>query len=213
MKVSDTIKGITLDDIYEFIDNGNPDEAPIGIITYLDLMDKVRSMHLRVAHYGTKESILNHLIKVEGLSRYLASNLYYNTLEYFYASSQLSKQAQRNVYADKIDRQIAIAELAIKDVKDAKAVTAMIMDAYKARGLDKDEIEQIPEEWLKKQFVLYTTEAITAGLDPINRIELKKQIDSYPDLTEKEKKMLYRESLIEDIIIFPDDQENPRKNK
>ena len=212
MNQNNLIKGIDLDDIYDFVDNGDPENTPEGIAVYLDLMDKVRSMHLRVAHFGTKESILNHLIKVEQLTRHIATKLYYNSLEYFYASDRLSAEAQRNVYADKIDRQISIAELAVQDVKDAKAVVSMIMDAWRARGLDKEKPKEIPDEWLKEQFVLYTTDALEAGLEPINRIELKKQIENYPELTEKEKSMLFRESLIEDVIIFPNEQENARKS-
>lgn len=211
MNNNDLIKGITLTDIYDFVDNGDPANTPEKIAVYLDLMDKVRSMHLRVAHFGTKESVLNHLIKVEKLTRHIATNVYYNSLEYFYASEQLSRKAQTNVYAEKIDRQIAIAELAVKDVKDSKAVVSMIIDAWKVRGLDKDVKEEIPMEWFKEQFVLYTTNALEAGLDPINRIELKKQIEEYPELTEKEKSMLLRESLIEPIILFPNEQEDPRK--
>lgn len=212
MNKNDLIKGITLSDIYDFVDNGDPNNCPEKLMVYLDFMDKVRSMHLRTADYGTKESILKHFMKVEGLSRHVAVNLYYNSLEYFYASAQLSKQAQNNVYAEKIDRMIAIAMVAVNDVKDSKAVVSMIKDAWIVRGGDKEEKAFIPEEWFKKQFVLYTTDALEAGLDPINRIALKEQIDNYPELTEKERKMIYRESLIEDIILFPDESENARKD-
>jgi len=211
MNKNNLIKGITLNDIYDFVDNGDPNNAPEKIIVYLDLMDKARSMHLRVADYGTKESILRHFNKVEGLSRHIASNLYYNALEYFYASSQLSKQAQNNVYADEIDRMISIAKLAVNDVKDAKAVVSMIKDAWIVRGGDKEEKKEIPGEWLKEQWVMYTTDALEAGIEPINRNDLKKQIESYPEITEKERKLLLRESLIEPLIIFPDESENPRK--
>ena len=208
---NDLIKSITLDDIYDFVDNGDPENTPEGIAVYLDLMDKVRSMDQRVAHFGTKESVLKHLIKVEKLTRHIATKVYYDALEYFYSSEQLSQQAQRNVYADKIDRLVSIAMVAIKDVKDSKAVVSMIKDAFIVRGLDKERPKEIPGEWLKEQFVLYTTDVLEAGLEPINRPELKKQIESYPELTEKEKAMLLREALIEPLIIFPNEQENARK--
>ena len=212
MTKNELIKGITLADIYDFVDNGDPGNAPEKIIVYLDFMDKVRSMDLRAADYGTKESILKHFIKVEGLSRHVASNLYYNALEYFYASEQLSKRAQNNVYAAKIERLIAIAELAIQDVKDAKAVASMYKDVWLIRGGDKEEKEFIPDEWMKKQWVMYTTDALEAGLDPINRIDLKKQVEAYPELTEKERKLIFSEALIEDLIIFPNEQEDARKD-
>lgn len=212
MSKNDLIKGVTLNDCYEFVDSGS-DEMPEELVVYFDLMDKVRSMHNRAVEYGTKESILKHLIKVDGLSRHIATKVYYDALEYFYSSAQLSQQAQRNVYADQIDRMIAIATPFVKDDQGAKRVVSMLMDAWKARGLDKEQPQDVPEDWFKKQMVLYTTDALKAGLDPINRLELAKTIDVIPDLTEKEKKLLRQEALIEDVIIFPDVKENPRKDK
>lgn len=207
------IKYVQINDIYDFVDNGDPDNTPPEIALYFELMEKVRVLDLRVADFGTKNSVLNHLVKVEKLTRHIAEKVYYDALEYYYASAQLSKQAQRNVYAAKMERQIAIAEIAVKDVKDAKDVIAMYEKVAKMRNLDKEEQEIIPEEWLKKQFVVYTTDALTAGLEPINRSLLAKQIDSYPELTAKEKAMLKREALIEDVIIFPDEQKNARKDR
>lgn len=212
MDKNNLIKGVKLADCYEFVDSGS-DEIPQELDVYFDLMDKVRSMHHRAADYGTKESIVKHLIKVEGLSRHIATKVYYDGLEYFYSSSELSQQAQRNIYADKIDRMIAIVEPFIQDVKDAKAVVSMIMDAWRARGLDKEQKEMIPEEWFKKTWNLYTTDALEAGLDPINKIELSKQIDSYPELTEKEKAWLKKEALLEDLVLFPEANENPRRKE
>ena len=207
------IKGISIEDIYDFVDHGDANNTPPGIALYFELMEKVRVLDLRAADSGTKNSVINHLVKIEGLTRHLAEKVYYDALEYYYASATLSKQAQRNVYAARIERLIAIAELAVKDVKDANMVAAMYEKAAKLRNLDKEDKEMIPEQWFKEQFVIYSTDPVKAGLQPINRIELAKQIDSYPELTEKEKEMLKREALIEDLIIFPDEQANPRKDR
>ncbi|MGJ8760383.1 MAG: hypothetical protein ACSHXA_07535 [Polaribacter sp.] len=213
MNKNKLIKGITLNDIYDFVDNGDPDDTPEGIALYFVLMDKVRSLDQRAADYGTKESILKHLIKAEGLTRHIAEKVYYDGLEYYYASAQLTKQAQRNVYAAKIDRQIAIIEPFVSDAKDAKILVDMIKTAASIRQLDKEEQEIIPEEWMKEQFVMYTTNALEAGLEPINRIALGKQIDAYPEITTKEISQLRREANIDTLIIFPDEQENPRKDR
>ncbi|NCP84532.1 MAG: hypothetical protein GW823_06475 [Bacteroidetes bacterium] len=212
MNKNELIKGITIDDIYEFVDHGDIEKTPEGIALYFELMEKVRVLDLRVADFGTKNSVINHLVKAEGLTRHMAEKVYFDGMEYYYSSAALSKQAQRNVYATKMERLIAIAELAVKDVKDANMVTAMYEKVAKLRQLDKEEIEFIPEQWLKEQFVIYTTDPIKAGLEPINRIELAKQIDSYPELSEKEKAMLRREAMIDEIIIFPNEQENARKD-
>lgn len=211
MTKNDLIKGITINDIYDFVDNGDAENTPEGIAVYFVLMEKVRQLHSRVLDYGTKTSVLNHLVKVEGLTRHLAEKVYYDGLEYYNASNRLSKQAQRNVYADKIDRQIAICEPFIKEIKDAKDVVAMIEKAAKIRQLDKEEQEIIPEEWLKETFILYTTDEIEAGLEPINSSLLIQQIDDYQDLTNKEKAQVKREAGLLTLQIFPNDKENPRK--
>lgn len=213
MSLNNLIKGITLSDIYDFVDHGDPDNAEEAIVAYLDLMDKVRSMDLRVAQYGTKESVLNHLIKVENLTRHMAIKVYYDALEYFYVSAELSKQAQRNVYAAKMDRLIVLAELAAKDNKDLKMVSDMYKQVFIVRGLDKDDIEKIPEDWFKEQIVLYDTDALKAGIDPINRLLLAKEIDKLPEVSEKVKAELRREALIDPLILFANEQENVRKNQ
>ena len=210
---NDLIKNVHINDIYDFVDHGDADNTPPEIALYFVLMEKVRQLHSRVLEYGTITSVLNHLVKVEGLTRHLAEKVYYDGLEYYNASNRLSKQAQRNVYADKIDRQIAICEPFIKEIKDAKDVVAMIEKAAKIRQLDKEEPEMIPEEWLKATWNLYTTDLLEAGLEPINNDLLLKQIENYPDLTNKEKAQVKKEAGLFTLEIFPDDKANPRKER
>jgi len=205
------IKGVHINDIYDFVDNGDPGDTPPEIALYFVLMEKVRQLHSRVLDFGTKTSIINHLVKVEGLTRHIAEKVYYDALEYYNASNRLSKQAQRNVYADKIDRQIAIFEPFVKEIKDSKELVAMIEKAAKIRQLDKEEVDVIPEEWLKKTWNLYTTDALEAGLEPINSNELARIIDSLPDITNKERKQIAMEAAQMTIEVFPNDEKNPRK--
>jgi len=207
------IKKVSINDIYDFVDNGDPAETPPEIALYFVLMEKVRQLDSRALDYGTKTSVINHLVKAEHLTRHLAEKVYYDGLEYYNASNRLSKQAQRNVYANKIDRQIAICEPFVKEIKDAKDLVMMIEKAAKIRQLDKEEVEIIPAEWLKETFNLYTTNMIEAGLEPINDNLLIKQIDNYQDLTNKEKAQVKREAGLLTLEIFPNDKENPRKER
>ncbi|WP_341221052.1 hypothetical protein [Polaribacter atrinae] len=213
MNKNKLIKGITINDIYDFVDNGDPEDTPEGIALYFVLMEKVRSLDLRAADYGTKASVLNHLIKAEGLTRHLAEKVYYDALEYYYSSTRLSKQAQRNLDADKIDRLVAITMPFINEAKDAKIVADMIEKAHKIRQADKDEVAFIPEEWLKETWTLYTTDMIEAGLEPINSDLLIKQIDNYPEVTNVEKAQVKKEAGLLTLEIFPDDKTNPRKER
>ena len=213
MDTNKLIKGITINDIYDFVDNGDPADTPEGIALYFVLMEKVRALDLRASDYGTKTSILNHLIKAEGLTRHIAEKVYYDSLEYYYSSARLSKQAQRNLDADKIDRLVAMTTPFINDAKDAKIVADMIEKAHKIRQADKDDVAFIPEEWLKETWTLYTTDMIEAGLEPINTELLIKQIDNYPEITNKQKAQVKKEAGLLTLEIFPNDKENPRKER
>ena len=207
------VSHITINDIYDFVDNGNPEETPPGIALYFNLMEKVHALDLRVKEYGTKTSVLNHLVKVEGLTRHIAEKIYYNGLEYYYSSSKLSKQAQRNKDADKIDRLVVMVEPFVKDAKDAKIVADLIEKAHKIRQADKDDEIIIPEEWMKETWNLYTTDLVEAGLEPINDNLLAEQIDNYPALTNKEKAQIKKEAGLITLELFPNDKENIRKDR
>lgn len=210
MGVNQLIKGVTLEDIYDFMDHGDPGEAPEEIVVFMDLMELVRGLRLRPL-FGTRNLVVKHLIVAKGLSRHMAVKVYESSYEYFYSSEEISKQAHRNAYADQIDRQIAIAELAVRDVKDSKAVVEMIKTAFLVRRLDQEEVEFMPEEWRKEPIVLYDTSALSAGMPKINRIELSNQIQSLPGISEKVKNRLEQEALNITLNLFPDVEENVRK--
>ena len=38
------LEDISLEDIYDFIENGNPTDADPAVVEYLELMDKIRGM-------------------------------------------------------------------------------------------------------------------------------------------------------------------------
>ncbi len=206
------LENISLQDIYDYVENGSPANAPEEIIRYLDLLDKVNTMHHRTKRYGTKESILKHLIKVEGLSRHLAVQIYSDALEYFFADEQISNNAWRNIIADKMYNNYLLAIAVAKDTKDVRQANAILMEVYKARGLDQPDKEELPKELFNKPWKLYAMDAEMLGLPEVNRIELGKLIDDLPDLTEKEKAMIKREAVVNNIKLFPDEQEDARKS-
>lgn len=206
------LEEVSLDVIYDFIENGDPENADSGVVDYLELMDKVRGMYLRFDRWGSKEAILKHLMKVEKLSRYLASKLYNDTLEYFYCDNEISKDAWRNILADKMEKTINMAIMMIQDTSDADRVTKMIQRLAYLRRLDKDDPEELPEEWFQKPWKLYAMDAKFLGLPEVNRQELAKQIDTLPELSEKERELIKREAAVLPIKLFLDEQEDARKS-
>jgi hypothetical protein len=203
------LEDISLEDIYDFIENGNPKDADHRVVEYLELMDKIRGMYLRFDKFGSKDHIINHLIKVDGFSRYLATNLYNDTLEYFYCENKISKDAWRNICLEKMEKVANLAMMLIKDVSDAAKVHKMWLDMNNSVPEAK---ETLPEELFLKPWKMYAMDAEILGLPNVDRPTLAKQIDSLPELSEKEREMIKREAAVLPIKLFPDEQEDARKS-
>ena len=206
------LEDISLDHIYDFIENGNPDDADPAIVEYLEQLDKVRGMKLRFDRWASKDAIIGHLIKVDGMTRYLANQLYNDALQYFYCDSTISKEAWRNLYAEDQEKDIAVARMLAKDASDFAKISKMRKELAELRGLFKDDPEELPEEWFQKPWKLYAMDAEFLGMPAIDRPKLAKQIDTLPELTEKERELIKREAAIMTPKLFLDESENPRKH-
>ena len=207
------LEDITLEHIYDYIENGNPSNVDPAIVSYLDMIEKIRGMYLRFDKWGSKDAIIKHLVKVDGLSRYFANRAYNDTLEYFYCDNTISKEAWRNIYAEKMERNINLATMVVKDVSDIAKVNRMIKEAAELRQLDKEETEELPSELFSRPWKLYSMDHdLLEGAAKINRHELSKQIDSLPELSEKEREVIKREAAILPPNLFLPVDENPRKS-
>lgn len=203
------LENIDLDIIYDFIENGDPTSADPEIVAYLELMDKVRGMYLRFDRYGSKDHIIKHLMKVEKLTRYLATKIYNETLEYFYCEQKISKDAWRNIYAEKMERLINLASLSVKDVTDMDRVSKMIERVSSLRQLDKEDKEDLPMEFFQKPWKIYTLDIEQIeGMQKVDRTRLGKIIDALPEVSEKEIEIIKRDAMLLAPKIFRDEQEN-----
>lgn len=205
------LESVTLDQVYEFMERGNIKNAPEGLVEYLKMLEKIHGMIRRVDIYGDKEGVIKHLILVDGLSKYKARKIYNETIEYFNVDSEISKEAWRNHYADKMDRVSNFAMVIMKDVSDAAKVHKMLCDAMIARGANLPDKEELPKDYYDKPVNLYSLDPRIFEFGEANRIGLEKFIDTLPELTEKEKIRIKQETLILPLKIFPDEQEDPRK--
>ncbi|MBW3519506.1 hypothetical protein [Flavobacterium sp. NKUCC04_CG] len=207
-----TIEDIELSDVYEFMERGKLSQAPEYIVVYLELLDKIRGMHLRIDQFGSKDAIVKHLILVDKLSRYHASKVYDEAMEYFYCDNRISKQAWRNIYADKMDKMIHFAMQVVKDATDAQKVVRMQKDAAELRGVNEPDKDTLPDELFRAPFVVYAADAEFLGLPKVDRNKLGAMIDLLPELSEKEKIQIKREAQVLPLKLFPDEQEDPRKS-
>ena len=148
-----TINEISLDHIYDFMEKGNLNNAPEEIVLYLELLDKIRGMFLRIDVFGTKESIVKHLMLVDKISRYKAMQLCDEAQQYFYSDSKISKQAWRTIYAEKAEKMINFAMQTVKNPTDAAKVVKMLLDVAELRGINLPEQEELPAELFQPPWV------------------------------------------------------------
>lgn len=201
---------IELAEIYDFIDSGDPSNAPSEIVDYLDALEKVRSMTYRPKQFATKEHIISHLEKVNGLSRDLATRIYDHSIEYYHLDSSISKQAHRNLYAEQQDEDIALARLASKGIDDLEKISKMRERAYKFRALHEPDVQDFPDGSFDKPFKLYTTDPEKVGIPKADRRVVSTFIDSLPELTEIEIQILQMEAGNLPFKAFLSPLEDPR---
>ena len=206
-----TIDDISLEHVYDFMERGNMNNAPEAIVQYLDRLDKIRGMFMRIDKFGSKETIVKHLMLVDGMSRYKAMQVCDEAQQYFYSDVKISKAAWRNIYAEKMEKAVNFGLLTMKDVSDAAKVVKMLADLGDMRGINLEEKDELPDSLFEAPWVVYSADAEFLGMPKPNRNKISALIDSYPELSEKEKNHLKREALILPLNIFPDEQEDARK--
>lgn len=212
------INEVNLNDIYDFIESGNPDNAPEHIVEYLELLTRVDGMIRRIDKYGSKNAVVKHIVLVEKLfgqklSYYKASKIYSEAIEYFFNDAEVSKQAWRNFYANIMDQEINFSRQVKKDTQDSKRIVDMAKSAAELRGALDEDKDELPDEIFRSPFVVYSTKPEELGLPKVDRNRLKELIDQkIPDLSEKEKLRIYQEADIVPFEAFPNVEKDPRKN-
>ncbi|WP_417237202.1 MULTISPECIES: hypothetical protein [Flavobacteriaceae] len=209
------LEDINLSHIYEYVQTGKiEDSAKIdpAIPEYLELLDKCRSMSNRYGEFGHKDAIIAHLMKVEGLSRYLANNIYNDSIEYFYSDKQISKDAYRHWIASLMHKNYLLAIELAEDGKEVVSANKILLEMAKTLRLDQPDDIQIDEAAYTQPFKMYSIDAEFLGLPAINRSELAKLIDNFPELSEKHKIRLKQEATLLPTKLFLNEHEDPRKS-
>ena len=203
---------ISLDDIYEFMETGNVADAPEDLVEYLTVLETMHKMFLRIAHFGTKEAILKHImITRPTISRYKANELYNDMLIYFYSDDTVPKKVYRNIYARRQDDIATAITLMAKTPEDLDRASRVGERAYKMRDLETVDAPELPKELFEKPIKIYSMDASFLGEQPINRTLLAKSIDELEDFSPAEKMLMKQDAAIEQIKLFDNEQEDLRK--
>jgi hypothetical protein len=203
---SEVLKNVNLDILQHHIKSGNKSGFNDDLVKYMELLDLVRSMY---AKYEVKSFIVNTLMNQPyNLSRYMATQLYYDAINFFYADNKVKQKAWENVYAEHLEK-LAYYALETDDLETARKC---FMDAAKMRGVGNEERAQVPKEMHQKPIIIYTVDPRKVGIQPANKNELAKFIDEIPEISERERVRLQREAGITDVTLFEEIKNEDEKD-
>lgn len=184
------------------VEKGEVTNLPEKVVTYYEQVDYIRCLYNK---YESKSYIINAVtLKWPKLSKYQATNLYFEALNFFNLDNPVKVEAWANIYADKLDNMARICY----EMNDYETARRCIMDAAQLRGVGKEKAGEIPPELLDRRPVFYTIKIEEIGVPKVPRKNLAAFIDNL-DITEREKTKVRREALIEDVplVLEQDEQE------
>ncbi|WP_336689365.1 MULTISPECIES: hypothetical protein [unclassified Chryseobacterium] len=199
-----------LDDLYKWIESGQSSSAPAEFIDYVNLLEKIYRMMNRIDLYGSKESIIKHLVNFEESlkgNRIKAIDLYNEAFEYFNADTKISKKAWRNYYASKLDQDYEMARAVSENASDFEKASRIADKAYKFRQLDQEDPPELPREMFNKPIKVYTMDMDQFEVGNENLTEIENWIDeNTKELSPKAIDRIKQEAMILPIKIFDDEQ-------
>lgn len=173
------------------IERGETKNLPARMVEYYEQIDFIRCLYNK---YESKSFIINAVTKQwPKMSKYFATQLYFETLNFFNLDNTVKVEAWANIYADRLDNMARICH----EMNDFETERRCIMDAATLRGVGKDKPNQIPDELLDRRPVFYTIKIRDVGVPEANKHDLAAFIDKL-DLTDREKAKVRREAMIED---------------
>lgn len=206
------IQDLSIEQIYDWMERGlDAQQLPEEIVDYLDAMDKVRAMRNRFDKWGSKDAILDYLVKIEGYSRYLATKLYNHTVEFFYVDPTASKQALLNDIFQKMEKNLHMAISFAKDTSDSAKIQKMLIDMANIVKEIYPDTDDDGSDYISRPIKLYTQKPEDVGLPPQNRKEISKMIDKFPELHEVVLQKIKEEAGVLPMKLFLDESEDPRE--
>lgn len=183
------------------IEQGKVTNLPEKIVIYYEQIDFIRCLYNK---YESKSFIINAVnLKWPALSKYQATNLYHEALNFFNLDNPVKVEAWSNIYADKLDNMARICY----EINDFETARRCLMSAAELRGVGKEKPGEIPPELLDRRPVFYTMRIEEIGVPSASRQALASFIDNL-DITEREKSKAKREALIEDVpLILAEDED------
>lgn len=147
------------------------------------------------------------------VKRAKAREMYNEAINLFFADDSVENNAHRNMMYDNLQKAAQVVLMNAHSSKDMEVYGNLMVQAAKIKQLDKPD-PQKRKEVNEKPIKIYMLDTQAVGIPQVNRQLLAEQIDSIPDIPEREKVRLKRDAQVIDVDIIEmlDDQETKTKD-
>jgi hypothetical protein len=195
-----------IDKLQEHINNGS-DVLPAAQAQYYNALDFARSLYDK---YENNNFIITALMKSYpdlAKNKKEARLLMEDSINFFHCDNTVKQEAWCHIYADRFEQAAAIA----LEINDLETFAKLMKEARDSR-MKATEKNDYPDEFYRKQIVLYYMNIEKFGQKREDRTKVAKFINSLPDIPENELVMLRRDAEIPDadfkVIDFTPDAES-----
>lgn len=181
-----------------------------------DEMDYYNALYALIGiqrKYGKDNAISFLMHDPFQVKRAKAREMYNEAINLFFADDSVENNAHRNMMYDNLQKAAQVVLMNAHSSKDMEVYGSLMVQAAKIKQLDKPD-PQKRKEVNEKPIKIYMLDTQAVGIPQVNRQLLAEQIDSIPDIPEREKVRLKRDAQVIDVDIIEmlDDQETKTKD-
>lgn len=181
-----------------------------------DEMDYYNALYALIGiqrKYGKDNAISFLMHDPFQVKRAKAREMYNEAINLFFADDSVENNAHRNMMYDNLQKAAQVVLMNAHSSKDMEVYGNLMVQAAKIKQLDKPD-PQKRKEVNEKPIKIYMLDTHAVGIPQVNRQLLAEQIDSIPDIPEREKVRLKRDAQVIDVDIIEmlDDQETKTKD-
>lgn len=181
-----------------------------------DEMDYYNALYALIGiqrKYGKDNAISFLMHDPFQVKRARAREMYNEAINLFFANDSVENNAHRNMMYDNLQKAAQVVLMNAHSSKDMEVYGNLMIQAAKIKQLDKPD-PQKRKEVNEKPIKIYMLDTQAVGMPQVNRQLLAEQIDSIPDIPEREKVRLKRDAQVIDVDIIEmlDDQETKTKD-
>ena len=181
-----------------------------------DEMDYYNALYALIGiqrKYGKDNAISFLMHDPFQVKRAKAREMYNEAINLFFADDSVENNAHRHMMYDNLQKAAQVVLMNAHSSKDMEVYGNLMVQAAKIKQLDKPD-PQKRKEVNEKPIKIYMLDTQAVGIPQVNRQLLAEQIDSIPDIPEREKVRLKRDAQVIDVDIIEmlDDQETKTKD-